>query len=104
MDFIDENGRLAAANSASQENAFLPLLGQTIVATGKLKHFTRQEIEGFIKQLGGKPASSVSAKTSFVIAGEEAGSKLTKAKELGIEVLSEIEFLEKFKLSETPQS
>lgn len=101
MDFVDENGRLAASN---QENAFLPLNGQTVVATGKLKRFTRQQIEGFVKQLGGKPASSVSAKTSFVIAGEDAGSKLTKARELQIDVLSEDEFLEKFNLSEIQPS
>ncbi|MBP3694371.1 MAG: NAD-dependent DNA ligase LigA [Thermoguttaceae bacterium] len=92
MDFIDENGRLAAQEAAVHEGG-LVLTGKTVVATGKLTHFTRQEIEGMIRQLGGKPASSVSAKTSFLIAGEDAGSKLTKAQELGIPVLNEEEFL-----------
>lgn len=101
MEFVDENGRLAAAAS---ENAFLPLAGQTIVATGKLVRFTRPEIEALITKLGGKPASSVSAKTSFVVAGEDAGSKRTKALELGIPIYSEDEFLEKFQLSPEAES
>jgi len=95
MEFIDENGRLAAQEAAIQEGG-LALTGKIVVATGKLSHFTRQEIEGKIRQLGGKPASSVSAKTSFLIAGEDAGSKLTKAQELGIPILSEEEFLARF--------
>ena len=95
MDFIDENGRLAAQEAAVHEGG-LVLTGKTVVATGKLTHFTRQEIEGMIRQLGGKPASSVSAKTSFLIAGEDAGSKLTKAQELGIPILNEEEFLAQY--------
>ncbi|MDO4629640.1 MAG: helix-hairpin-helix domain-containing protein, partial [Planctomycetia bacterium] len=93
MDFIDENGRQAAALQVAES---LPLSGMTVVATGKLIHFTRPEIESLIKKLGGKAASSVSKKTSFVIAGEDAGSKLTKAQELGVPVLSESDFLEKY--------
>jgi DNA ligase (NAD+) len=66
--------------------------GMSIVATGSLKTFTREEIEEAIISNGGKAASSVSKKTSFVVAGENAGSKLSKAEELGIEVIDEDEF------------
>lgn len=66
--------------------------GMSIVATGSLKSFTREEIEEAIISNGGKAASSVSKKTTFVVAGENAGSKLAKAEELGIEVISEEEF------------
>lgn len=66
--------------------------GMSIVATGSLKTFTREEIEEAITSNGGKAASSVSKKTSFVVAGENAGSKLSKAEELGIEVIDEDEF------------
>lgn len=68
--------------------------GKTIVATGKLEHFTREEINTKILELGAKPGSSVSKKTDFLIAGEKAGSKLSKAQDLGIEVLTEDEFLQ----------
>jgi DNA ligase (NAD+) len=66
--------------------------GLSIVATGSLKAFTREEIEESIISNGGKAASSVSKKTAFVVAGENAGSKLAKAEELGVEVISEEEF------------
>lgn len=69
-----------------------PLAGKTIVVTGTLQHFKRDEIKGLIQKLGGRAASSVSKKTDFVVAGEKAGSKLTKAKELGVEVMTEAEF------------
>lgn len=66
--------------------------GLSIVATGSLKNFTRDSIEEAIISNGGKAASSVSKKTAFVVAGENAGSKLAKAEELGIEVIDEQEF------------
>ena len=66
--------------------------GLSIVATGSLKAFTREQIEEAIISNGGKAASSVSKKTAFVVAGENAGSKLAKAEELGIEVIDEEEF------------
>jgi len=66
--------------------------GMTIVATGSLKNFTREGIEEAIISNGGKAAGSVSKKTSFVVAGENAGSKLAKAEELGVEVIDEEEF------------
>ncbi|MBK9120540.1 MAG: NAD-dependent DNA ligase LigA [Phycisphaerales bacterium] len=69
-----------------------PLAGLTIVVTGKLEHYSRDEIEALIKTHGGKPASSVSRKTAFVVAGAEAGSKLEKARSLGVPVLTETDF------------
>ncbi|GHT10709.1 DNA ligase [Planctomycetales bacterium] len=70
-----------------------PLDGQTIVVTGTLKTFKRNEIEDVIEKYGGKPSSSVSAKTSFVLAGSEPGSKLAKAEKLGIRIVNEDDFL-----------
>ncbi len=66
--------------------------GKTIVVTGTLTTFTREEIEALITRLGGRPASSVSSKTDFVVAGEKAGSKLAKAQQLGVRVLTEAQF------------
>ena len=60
--------------------------------TGNLSSFTRKEASLLIEQLGGKVSGSVSKKTDFVIAGDDAGSKLTKAQELGINIISEEEF------------
>ncbi len=73
-----------------------PLAGQTFVVTGTLEKFDRPEIEALIVKLGGKASGSVSKKASFLIAGENAGSKLAKAKELGVSVLTEAEFIKKF--------
>lgn len=67
--------------------------GKTIVVTGTLENFTRQEIEKKIESLGGFTKSSVSSKTDYVIAGNKPGSKLSAAKEKGIPVLSEEQFL-----------
>lgn len=69
--------------------------GLPIVVTGTLKHFNRQDIERLIESLGGRASSSVSKKTAFVIAGEEAGSKRDKALTLGVPIISEEQFLEK---------
>ena len=69
--------------------------GMTFVLTGALSMFTRDEATEKIELFGGKVAGSVSRKTSFVIVGENAGSKERKARELGIPVLSEEEFLAK---------
>ena len=70
------------------------LAGKTVVLTGTLSRFTREEATEKIELLGGKASGSVSRKTSFVVAGENAGSKERKARELGIPVLTEDEFLE----------
>ena len=71
--------------------------GKTIVLTGTLEKMSREEGNNIIEKLGGKAASSVSKKTSFVVAGPGAGSKLTKAQELGIPVYNEDEFIEMIK-------
>lgn len=71
--------------------------GMTFVMTGALEQFTRSEAEEIVVKFGGKASSSVSKKTSYVVAGPGAGSKLTKAQELGIPVLTEDEFAEMIK-------
>lgn len=68
------------------------IAGKKFVVTGTLQKFGRDEIEALIKSLGGKASGSVSKKTDFVVAGEKAGSKLDKAKALGVRVLTEEEF------------
>jgi DNA ligase (NAD+) len=78
-----------------EESAALPFSGKTIVVTGTMVKMDRDEIEALIQKLGGKAAGSVSKKTSFVVAGDKAGSKLDKANELGIEVITEDEFLKR---------
>lgn len=70
------------------------LAGKTIVVTGTLKNFSRQQAEQAIRQAGGKASSSVSKKTDFVLAGENPGSKLDKARELGVEVIDEKRFMQ----------
>jgi DNA ligase (NAD+) len=72
----------------------LPLAGLEFVLTGKLETFSRSEAEAKIKALGGKAGSDVTRKTSYVVVGADPGSKLAKAQKLGIETLSEAEFLE----------
>lgn len=70
-----------------------PFNNKTVVVTGSLNHFTRESITETLERLGAKVASSVSKKTDYLICGEKAGSKLNKAKELGVQTLSEDEFL-----------
>jgi DNA ligase (NAD+) len=70
-----------------------PLSGQTVVVTGTLPTLSREDAEAHVRTAGGTAGSSVSRKTAFVVAGENAGSKLSKAEELGVEVIDEAEFL-----------
>lgn len=75
-----------------EESAPKPLAGKTIVVTGTLKNYSRQEIEELIERLGGHAASSVSRNTDFVLVGENPGSKLDKARALGVPTITEEEF------------
>lgn len=78
-------------DTPATENVFS---GKTIVPTGTLNHFTRESIKQKIEEIGAKAGSSVSSKTDYVLAGEKAGSKLAKGKQLGITIISEEEFIE----------
>ena len=73
-------------------NTNTPFFGKTIVATGKLVNYSRNEIQMKLLSLGAKPADSVSKNTDYLIVGDGAGSKLTKAQNLGIKTLTEAEF------------
>jgi DNA ligase (NAD+) len=83
---MTQDARRAPANGGAD------LTGKSFVVTGTLQGYKREEIEGLIKSLGGKAAGSVSKKTSYLVAGAEAGSKLDKARELGVPVLTEEDF------------
>ncbi|MDI1352536.1 MAG: NAD-dependent DNA ligase LigA, partial [bacterium] len=71
-----------------------PFFGKTMVLTGTLKNMGREEAKAILLALGAKVSGSVSAKTEYLIAGSEAGSKLVKATELGVRILEENEFLQ----------
>lgn len=73
-------------------NTTSPFYGKTVVATGKLENYTRDGIQMKLMALGATPASSVTKKTDYLIVGEKAGSKLTKAQQLGVRTLTEQEF------------
>ncbi len=89
---IDKLLAAGVTPSAPQEKSSAILADKIFVVTGTLEKFSRSEIEQIIKDNGGKVSSSVSKKTSFVVAGKEAGSKLDKASELGVNVISEKDF------------
>ena len=80
----------AAATAAAKAAGVL--FGKTVVVTGTLSRFTRDQIQSLIQQHGGRASNSVSKKTDFVVAGTDAGSKLTKARDLGVTVLDEDAF------------
>ena len=81
-----------------------PLTGQTWVLTGSLESMTRDQGKERLQALGAKVAGSVSKKTTAVVAGEAAGSKLTRARELGVEVLDEAAFIERLAAWENGES
>ena len=86
---VDRLKSYGVKTEATAEERAETLMGLTFVLTGTLPTMTRDEASALIKQAGGKVSGSVSKKTSYVVAGEEAGSKLTKANELGVTVLDE---------------
>ena len=88
--FEEREDRIMAYKNNENSN---PFTGCTIAATGKLVNFTRDGINRRIISLGGIAANSVTRKTDYLICGDKPGSKLAKAKELGITVLTEQEFL-----------
>ena len=99
--FADENNRRLCGELLElglkpwvPQQASAALAGMTFVVTGTLPNYSREEIQDLIEKNGGKAAGSVSKKTSYVVAGEAAGSKLTKAQSLGVPVLTEQELLE----------
>jgi len=93
-DLIDQLAQLGL-NMTQQSNAKEQIFaGLTFVVTGKLEHFSRQEIEEMLRSYGAKVSSSVSSNTDYLVAGEKAGSKLTKAQQLGVKIIGEQELLE----------
>lgn len=87
----DSGVNMESLEEESQDQRFA---GMTFVLTGALEEFTRDQASDIIEKFGGKTSGSVSKKTTYVLAGEDAGSKLTKAQSLGVTVISEAEFKE----------
>ena len=85
-------GVTPAEKTLPTEDAPQPLAGKTVVVTGTLPSLSRNEAEDLIRAMGGTAAGSVSKKTAYVLAGEKAGSKLDKARQLGVPVLDEAAF------------
>ena len=92
IDALRAHGVTMREESAPAHGQPQPFAGKTFVVTGTLRNYSRDAIHDRIKQLGGRPTSSVSAKTDYVVAGTEAGSKIDKARQLNVRVLSEDEF------------
>ncbi|MBI4660616.1 MAG: NAD-dependent DNA ligase LigA [Verrucomicrobia bacterium] len=93
LDRLREAGVNLNSSLYSPKSAEGPFAGKTFVLTGTLPSMTREQATAKIEALGGKVSSSVSKKTDYVVAGEEAGSKLEKAQKLGVKILNEAEFL-----------
>ena len=94
-----EKFKLYGINMQVEENAETDnrFEGKIFVLTGGLENFSRKEAEEIIEKLGGKTSSSVSKKTTYVLAGEDSGSKLLKAQKLGIEIINEQDFINMIK-------
>lgn len=97
MDLIEKLRKAGVSFESKEEKRDSRFAGMSFVLTGTLSRFTRDEAGAIIESFGGKTSSSVSKKTSFVLAGENAGSKLTKAESLGIKIINEAEFEEMIK-------
>lgn len=95
MEDLNELGVNFVSKDLPESEEKSGIQGKTFVLTGTLEQFTREEAQALIEKFGGKTSSSVSKRTDFVLAGKEAGSKLAKAKELGVTILTEEEFLKK---------
>ena len=88
---LEDLGVVLASNSKNSASSLLG--GQIFVLTGSLEKFSRQDATAQIEKFGGKVSSSVSKKTNYVVAGPGAGSKLSKAEKLGLQILDEAGFL-----------
>ena len=92
LDRLESYGLTLAAEQKTEESTPGLLEGKSFVVTGTLTTYTRNEIHALIEEAGGRPVSAVSKKTDYLIAGDNAGSKLTRAQSLGIPILTEAEF------------
>ena len=93
-DIVDRLTKEVRILDAERPRAGSVVAGKTVVFTGSLEKMTRDEAKAMAERLGAKTAGSVSKKTDYVVAGPKAGSKLTKAKEFGVAVLTEDEWFE----------
>jgi len=93
-ELVKELGDLKLRLTGTKKQRGTKLAGKTFVLTGTLPHLTRDEAKKMIEDAGGRVSGSVSKKTDFVVAGDDAGSKLDKAKELGVRVIGEKEMQE----------
>ena len=93
LEALDDLGKEITVEPFVRTSASSPITDKTVVFTGTLEKMTRPEAKALAERLGAKVTGSVSAKTDYVVAGSDAGSKLTKARDLGVKVLSEDEWL-----------
>ena len=93
-ELVKRSARAEVTLTGKKKERGTALAGKTFVLTGTLAHFTRDEAKKMIEDAGGRVSGSVSKKTDYVVAGDDAGSKLEKAKELGVKVIGEKEMQE----------
>ncbi|MDE2765776.1 MAG: NAD-dependent DNA ligase LigA, partial [Chloroflexota bacterium] len=96
VEALGKAGVVLESEQAAEAEGPRPLDGMRLVVTGRLEHFTRSEIQDYIKRLGGQVSGSVSKRTDFVVVGEDAGSKLDDAQRLEVEVLDEEAFVSRY--------